>query len=91
MSPLRYLQDQLVASQQPPHAAALERQGQFLKGLCGGLFAVTGELVDEKGQGDAPGAPAGAGEENGCGHGNLTCLGGWALKTKKAEQRSPVT
>lgn len=69
MSPLRHLQDQLVASQQPPHAAALERQGQFLKGLCGGLFAVTGELVDEKGQGDAPGAPAGAGEKNGCGHG----------------------
>lgn len=69
VSVLRHLQNQLVAGQQPPHAAALERQGQSLECLRGGPFAGTDELVDEKGQRHAPGAAAGTGKEERCGHG----------------------
>ena len=54
----------------------------------GGLFAGTDELEDEKGQRDAPGAPAGTGQENGCGHGTPLRIGIERRKQKKARRRS---
>jgi len=60
--------EQDVAADHPAHAGT-EGQGQIAQGGDGGVFAQTGQLLQKQRQRDAPGTPAGTGQENGCGHG----------------------
>lgn len=60
--------EQDVSADYPAHAGA-KRQEQVAQGDDGGVFAQTGQLLNQAGQRHALGAAAGTGKEERCGHG----------------------